>query len=137
MKWDSKSPIQSYIKIAPIKKVDGSYTSIDSGKFKTIAGFECRGLEISSWIPGADDFAGISHVFLYLIQLSQMLLALWYTILNTSRHLYVIFCILIGISSGGGKFSPIDLSDKEWTEYDEENDLSVSIMDLTYEIVKE
>ena len=99
MKWDSKSPIQSYIKIVPIKKVDGSYTSTDSGKFKTLAGFECRGLEISSWIPGVDDFCGIS--------------------------------------SGGGKFSPIDLSDKEWTEYDEENDLSVSIMDLTYEIVKE
>jgi Eukaryotic protein of unknown function (DUF866) len=31
-------------------------------------------------------------------------------------------------------FESIDLSDKEWAEYDEEGDLSVSVMELEYKI---
>mmetsp|Transcript_18882 Transcript_18882/g.18194 ORF Transcript_18882/g.18194 Transcript_18882/m.18194 type:complete len:158 (+) Transcript_18882:272-745(+) len=34
----------------------------------------------------------------------------------------------------GTIFESIDLSDKEWAEYDEEGDLSVSIMNLEYKI---
>lgn len=34
----------------------------------------------------------------------------------------------------GTVFESIDLSDKEWTEYDEEGDLSVSVMELEYKI---
>ena len=34
----------------------------------------------------------------------------------------------------GTVFESIDLSEKEWTEYDEEGDLSVSVMELEYKI---
>eukprot|EP00730_Choanoeca_flexa_P014925 TRINITY_DN6708_c0_g1_i1.p1 TRINITY_DN6708_c0_g1~~TRINITY_DN6708_c0_g1_i1.p1 ORF type:complete len:157 (+),score=35.47 TRINITY_DN6708_c0_g1_i1:52-522(+) len=37
------------------------------------------------------------------------------------------------VSSGGGKFPEADLSE-EWADYDDENDLSVSIMKVTAEI---
>jgi hypothetical protein len=37
-------------------------------------------------------------------------------------------------SSGGKQFENVDLSEKEWADYDEENDLSVSIMNLEYKI---
>lgn len=34
----------------------------------------------------------------------------------------------------GTVFESIDLSDKEWAEYDDEGDLSVSVMELEYKI---
>lgn len=34
----------------------------------------------------------------------------------------------------GTVFESIDLSEKEWTEYDEEGDLSVSVMELEHKI---
>lgn len=34
----------------------------------------------------------------------------------------------------GTVFESIDLSDKEWAEYDEEGDLSVSVMELEFKI---
>ncbi len=37
-------------------------------------------------------------------------------------------------SSGGTVFDKVDLSDKDWADYDEENDLSVSITNLEYKI---
>jgi hypothetical protein len=37
-------------------------------------------------------------------------------------------------SSSGKLFEYVDLSEKEWADYDEENDLSVSIMNLEYKI---
>ena len=53
MRWHKGSP-PSYIKIVPVKKVDGSYNTKDGGTFATIAGFECRGLTITKFIPGED-----------------------------------------------------------------------------------
>ena len=95
MKWDPKSPQQSYIKIVTVKKVDGSYNIEDNGKFKTILGLECRGLEITKYYPG-DDF--------------------------------------IADSTGGFTFESVNLEDGDWTEYDEKNDLSVSIMNFEHVI---
>lgn len=53
MRWSKGAP-PSYIKIVPVKKVTGTYTSSDAGKFVTVAGFECRGLTITRFIPGED-----------------------------------------------------------------------------------
>jgi hypothetical protein len=58
MRWHKGDP-PSYIKIVAVKKVDGSYNSKDGGKFATIAGFECRGLTITRYIPG-EDFSATS-----------------------------------------------------------------------------
>ncbi len=35
-------------------------------------------------------------------------------------------------STGGGIFDKVDLSDRDWAEFDEENDLSVSITNVEY-----
>ncbi len=94
VKWPGANS-QSYIKLLPVKNVDGSYKASNSGKWTTILGFECRGLEPVSWIPGID---------------------------------------FHGVSSGGTTFKDIDLSDKEWADYDEENDLSVSVTNLEFKI---
>lgn len=96
MKWDNSSP-QSYIKFVPVKKVDGSYTAADSGTFKAIVGLECRGLEITKWIPGAD---------------------------------------FSGESLGGKVFDSVDLSEGDWTEYDDDADLSLSVLELRHEITR-
>ena len=37
------------------------------------------------------------------------------------------------VSTGGAKFTEVDLSE-EWADYDEKNDLSVTIMKVTAEI---
>jgi hypothetical protein len=37
-------------------------------------------------------------------------------------------------STGGFTFDPVDLSDRDWADYDEENDLSVSVSNLEYRI---
>lgn len=39
-------------------------------------------------------------------------------------------------TTGGTKFQSIDLTEKEWSEYDEENDLSLSIMNFETKIEK-
>lgn len=39
-------------------------------------------------------------------------------------------------SSEGGIFECVDLTDGDWTEYDEKNDLSVSIMNFEHRIEK-
>jgi hypothetical protein len=96
MKWQGATT-QSYIKVIPIKKVDGTYSSDDSGKWKSILGLECRGLDIGTWYPG-DNFSGTS--------------------------------------TGGALFESIDLEEGDWTEYDERGDLSVSIMNLEFEIAR-
>ena len=56
MKWKG-SKEQSYIKIVEVKKCDGSYKLDDAGKFVTILGIECRGLEPCAWIPSTDFLA--------------------------------------------------------------------------------
>ena len=96
MRWAKGGP-QSYIKIVPVKKVDGTYTAKDSGAFKTIVGFECRGLTIKK--------AEISADF---------------------------NCV----STGGTTFEQIDLTDNDWTDYDDKNgnDLSVSVMSFESKI---
>lgn len=94
VKWPG-SISQAYIKILPVKNVDGTYKAAQSGKWVTVLGFECRGLEPTAWIAGIDFDA---------------------------------------VSTGGTSFKEVDLSDKEWAEYDEENDLSVSITNLEYKI---
>lgn len=38
-------------------------------------------------------------------------------------------------SEGGTKFNEADLSDKDWADYDEDNDMSVGVTNLEYEIV--
>jgi hypothetical protein len=90
LRW-SKAEQQSYMKIVPLKKVTGLYTDADSGKWIAILGIECRGIEITEYVPGFDFDAE---------------------------------------TSGGTKFNGIDLTEKEWTEYDEDADLSVSIMEF-------
>ena len=96
MRW-AKGAQQSYIKIVPVKKVDGTYTSKDSGSWKTILGLECRGLTITKVIITADFNA---------------------------------------ISSGGTLFEQIDLTDNDWTDYDDKNgnDVSVSVMSFESKI---
>jgi hypothetical protein len=42
-----------------------------------------------------------------------------------------------GESVGGTYFDSIDLTDKEWTEYDENADLALSILNLEYQIDRE
>ena len=37
-------------------------------------------------------------------------------------------------STGGTSFKDVDLSDRDWAEFDEEHDLSVSITDVDYKI---
>jgi outer membrane protease len=37
-------------------------------------------------------------------------------------------------STGGTPFANVDLSDRDWAEFDEEHDLSVSITDVEYKI---
>lgn len=96
MKWEGSSA-QSYIKVVPIKKVDGSYTTDDSGKWKPVLGLECRGLDLGAWFPG-DNFTGAS--------------------------------------TAGAQFDTIDLEEGDWTEYDERGDLSVSVMNLEFEIAR-
>lgn len=96
MKWQGAST-QSYIKVVPIKKVDGTYSLDDSGKWKSIIGLECRGIDLGKWYPG-DNF--------------------------------------MGVTTGGTQFETIDLEEGDWTEYDERNDLSVSIMNLEFEIAR-
>jgi hypothetical protein len=96
MKWKGSNS-QSYIKIVDLKKTDSNYSSNDSGNWKLIIGFECRGLEPTKWIPGID------------------------------------FNIL---TSSGKIFENVDLTEKDWAEYDEENDLSITVTNLEYEIVK-
>merc|ERR1719223_853751 len=53
MRWAKGAP-QAYIKIVDVKKVDGSYKSDDSGKFVTVLGLECRGIEPIAWVVGED-----------------------------------------------------------------------------------
>jgi hypothetical protein len=53
MKWEKGGP-EAYIKIVNVKHVDGKYKGEELGSFQAIAGFECRGLEIVNYIPGAD-----------------------------------------------------------------------------------
>lgn len=89
VKWPGAKQ-QAYIKVLDMKAGSGDYTEDKSGQFVTIANFECRGLEIVSYLPGAD------------------------------------FCVE---STGGGKFGEVDLSD-DWADYDEDNDVSVSIMEF-------
>lgn len=38
------------------------------------------------------------------------------------------------VSTGGTPFENVDLSDRDWAEFDEEHDLSVSITDVEYKI---
>jgi hypothetical protein len=93
IKWPKASD-QSYIKfLTNHKAVKKSYTAEDSGKFVTILGFECRGIEPVAWHPSVD--------------------------FNIE-------------STGGCIFDKADLTEKEWADYDEDNDLSVSIMSLEY-----
>jgi hypothetical protein len=40
----------------------------------------------------------------------------------------------VATSSEGHKFEAVDLTDGNWADYDEENDLSVSVMDLEHKI---
>ncbi|KAJ1435265.1 hypothetical protein B484DRAFT_446138 [Ochromonadaceae sp. CCMP2298] len=56
MKWP-RAKAQSYIKIIDVKGVTGTYTEESSGKWVTVLGLECRGLEIVKWRLGADFIA--------------------------------------------------------------------------------
>lgn len=94
MKWPG-SKHQSYMKIIDVKNVTGRYASEDSGKWLTILGLECRGIEPTRWIPGSD---------------------------------------FIAESDGGHYFESVDLSERDWAEYDEDNDLSVSITNVECKI---
>ena len=96
MRW-AKGAQQSYIKIVPVKKVDGTYTAKDSGTWKTIVGLECRGLTVKKVIITTDFNA---------------------------------------ISTGGTTFEQIDLTDNDWTDYDDQNgnDVSVSVMSFESKI---
>lgn len=96
VKWPG-SKMQSYIKVLETKAGAAEYTAEKSGEWVTIANFECRGLEIVSYIPGADFKAE---------------------------------------STGGTIFEAVDLSEGDWAEYDEENELAVSIMNLEHMVMK-
>ena len=57
MKWPGDKN-QSYIKIDKLpKKCSGSYSDSDGNNFMTICAFECRGIEIVGYQPGADFIA--------------------------------------------------------------------------------
>jgi len=92
IRWE-RSMEPAYIKLVPMKGVDGTYTK--SGEFQTILAMECRGIEPATWIPSTDFDA---------------------------------------ISSGGKVFEAVDLTDKEWSEFDEDADVAVSILDLEFKI---
>ena len=53
MRW-AKGAQQAYIKIVPVKKVDGTYKADNTGKLVTLLGLECRGLTVTKWHIGAD-----------------------------------------------------------------------------------
>jgi hypothetical protein len=59
MRWAKGAP-QAYIKIVDVKKVDGSYKAEDSGKWVTVLGLECRGLEPTKWLQKID-FTGLYY----------------------------------------------------------------------------
>ena len=93
LKWPGDKK-QSYLTILdPANPIP--YTEQDSGKFKVILSFECRGLEINAWKPHAD------------------------------------FAVT---STGGTKWDSVDLSELDWSEYDDENELAVNILSLEYKI---
>lgn len=56
MKW-RESKQHAYIKIVPMHKEAGVYPIEKAGEFVKIVAFECRGLTLENWKPGADFFA--------------------------------------------------------------------------------
>jgi hypothetical protein len=96
VKWPG-SKSQAYIKMLDMKAGTGDYTEDANGQYATVALFECRGLELVSYVPGMDFSAE---------------------------------------STGGGKFEEVDMSEGDWADYDEDNDLAVSITNLESTIEK-
>lgn len=96
-----KSMSCSYMKLLEFSKIkgcNGTYTD-KKNDWVTIVGVECRGLEITKYIPSID-FDAIA-------------------------------------SKSNTIFPSIDMTDLEWSEYDEEGDQAVSVMNVETRIVRQ
>ncbi|CAG9858655.1 unnamed protein product [Phyllotreta striolata] len=71
---------------------NGKYTNEDSGKYKTIITFDCRGIEPTEFTPGEGWIAKVEE--------------------------------------SGKVFDNVDLTEKEWVEYDERSSQSVGVYEF-------
>ena len=117
------------------------YTS-DSAQYQTVVAFDCRGLEPVEFEVRSGSRCGIlvrcvdrasSRDCLSLVQ------TLAKEILLVSIH-----CSLIQARSGwtvehresGATFEDVDLTEKEWADYDERSDEPVGITEIEHQFVK-
>lgn len=135
MKWHKADSHQAYIKLVDVKKIDGTYKAADSGTWVTLLGLECRGLVPTAWIPGW------CPKFLNAVKTIMLINALIKALIKDRTESQRLCRIITGVDfhaksvgKTGTVFESIDLSDKEWAEYDEEGDLSISVMELEFKI---
>ncbi|KAK9729442.1 CXXC motif containing zinc binding protein, eukaryotic [Popillia japonica] len=81
-----------------LEGTNGKYTGDDSGNFKGIVTFDCRGIEPVEFMPGGGWIAEVEE--------------------------------------SGKKFNDVDLSEKEWVEYDDKLKQSVGIYEFESQFIK-
>jgi hypothetical protein len=111
IKWAGSNK-QSYINVVPMRGVTGQYTADDSGSFVPIVAFECRGK--------ASSLGAMRRKYATYIGAEPV-----------AWHPKVDFVVE---STGGTLFENVDLSERDWADYDEENDVPVSVTELEYTI---
>ena len=99
-----------------------SYNDEDQGKFKTILKFDCRGMEPSDFSPRVGHFNPLSAY-----------ISRWYSF---KFSFFQNGWLVDGLESGT-KFSDIDLSDKEWADYDEKAKTTVGIYEIEHKFARE
>jgi hypothetical protein len=91
----------------------------ESEKFQTVVVFECRGIEPVDFDPR------VHSIYMPTIIYSSLSLSC---------------CLQGGWSAqgvdSGSQFTDIDLSQQEWSEYDERAQLPVSILEISYKFIK-
>nr|XP_058951982.1 CXXC motif containing zinc binding protein-like isoform X1 [Pocillopora verrucosa] len=97
------------------------YTIEDSNTFKTMVAFDCRGLEPFDFSPR---FSG-------LIGMLQPL-----TLMKASEFSGKQVGFVADAVDSASKFSDINLTEKDWSDYDEEAGVSVGIYEVTHQFLR-
>lgn len=141
LKWarDSKhvaslniKEIEKELKVKSKEKIKGYYTAEDEGSFVGIVAFECRGMDVTGWQPEVG-----AHIH---VQTSMLFLSLFYSHISTKAVMpalnwrYLAQDGFIVESKSGARFEDVDLSEKEWMDYDEKLGESIGIYDLEYKL---
>ena len=148
LKWVRDSKHVAHLNVVEIPKelktkgrerIAGSYSAEDDGKFVGMIGFDCRGLDVIDWEPQVlqqqkpcRESCRVAMRMQTCVHASQLELCCWMPCpYSTQSAIQDGFLVE---STSGAKFEDVDVSEREWMDYDEKLGESIGIYDLEWKL---